>query len=190
MNNIAQTIISQYSNSPTLIALIDSINENVDPSLNLDDFYNKVWNILTAEGFGLDIWGRILNITRLIDIPAIFPVLVAPGLTALDDDQYRVLLLTKAMNNLTDCSAPNINQALKRLFVGRGNAFTVNLGDMHMQYKFLFALEPYEYAIMRDGNAVPRPAGVGTEVFSINPYFGFSEAISWQPFGQGVFAKY
>jgi hypothetical protein len=190
MINVAQTIISQYANSPTLTQLIRSLDGYIDPQADFDNFYNQIWNINTAQGFGLDIWGRILGISRQINVPAIYPVLVAPGLTNLTDAQYRTLLLVKALTNISESTAPSINNALKKLFVGRGNAFTVNQGGMHMQYKFLFALQPYEYAIMASQSAITVPAGVGTSLFSINPYFGFNEAISWQPFGQGVFAAY
>lgn len=191
MNNVEQTIVSQYANSPTITALINIWNENIDPQADFDAFYTAIWNIDTAQGIGLDIWGQILDISRQINVPAIFPTLVAPGLTNLTDDEYRVLLLVKAMTNISACSASAINQALQLLFsADRGNAFAVNQGDMHMQYKFLFGLEPYEFAVMGTREVIPLSAGVGSEIFSVNPYFGFTEAISWQPFGQGVFAAY
>jgi len=191
MNNVAQTVVSQYANSPTITQLISGFDQSIDPQADFGNFYSQIWNIDTAQGFGLDIWGRILGVSRQINVPAIYPVMVAPGLTDLTDDQYRTLLLVKAMTNISACTAPGINKALTALFAGRGNAYTVNLGNMHMQYKFLFALQPYEFAVMLNSDVTPSPAGVDcSSLFSIEPYFGFTEAISWQPFGQGVFAAY
>lgn len=190
MINVAQTIVSQYANSPTITQLISGFDQCIDPQADFNNFYSYIWDIDTAQGFGLDILGRILGVTRTINVPAIYPVAVAPGLTDLTDSQYRTLLLTKALANISASTAPGINKALTSLFPGRGNAYTVNFGGMHMQYKFLFALQPYEYAVMASQSVIPIPAGVGSTVFSVNPYFGFTEAISWQPFGQGVFAAY
>jgi len=69
MINVEQTIISQYANSPTIVKLIQNMNEYIDPRADLDNFYNFVWNVDTAQGFGLDIWGRIVNISRELSVP-------------------------------------------------------------------------------------------------------------------------
>lgn len=63
------TVISQYANSPTLLQLIANMNEYIDQSENFANFYNNVWNINTAVGFGLDIWGKIVGVSRLLQIP-------------------------------------------------------------------------------------------------------------------------
>src|ERR1700749_3382285 len=70
MLNFGQTICSQYANSPTLLQLVKNMNDNIDPRANLLQFYNVVWNVDTAVGFGLDIWGRIVGVSRVIPIPA------------------------------------------------------------------------------------------------------------------------
>lgn len=63
------TVISQYANSPTLLQLISNMNQYVDQSANFANFYNYVWNVDTAVGFGLDIWGAIVGVARLLQIP-------------------------------------------------------------------------------------------------------------------------
>lgn len=68
MNNVLQTVISQYGNSPTLLTLINSYNDSIDPTNDIDNFYNDVWNIETAVGFGLDIWGVILGVGRVLQV--------------------------------------------------------------------------------------------------------------------------
>ncbi|MDI2112079.1 DUF2612 domain-containing protein [Commensalibacter nepenthis] len=60
------TVIAQYSNSPTLLALLDAIDQKIKVCPFFDDFYRMVWNINTAEGFGLDIWGRIVGVSRKV----------------------------------------------------------------------------------------------------------------------------
>lgn len=69
MQDFEQTIISQFANSPTLSQLIENMNDYLDPTANLLAFYNAVWNVDTAVGFGLDIWGRIVGVSRILPIP-------------------------------------------------------------------------------------------------------------------------
>lgn len=212
MINVERTIISQYSASPTLKALISNINECVDPRANLKAFYNAVWNIDTAVGFGLDIWGKIVGIDRLLRIPANVEVIgfvnasVPPdwqpfnqgawfnGQNAtqsyfLPDDVYRTLILTKALSNIVTTSASSINRLLRNLFPGRGRCYVVDLGGMAMQYVFEFALTTAEYAILTQSGALPHPAGVEYSVVVIpTGSFGFFEAgSSVYPFDYGTF---
>lgn len=184
------TIASQYANSPTLLQLIASFNQCVNPDIDFTNFYNLVWNIDTAAGFGLDILGRILGVTRQLDVPAIYPVMVAPGLRNLNDDQYRKLLYAKALTNISATSSPAINRVLRLLFPNRGNTFVDDQGDMHMRYRFLFGLDGYEFAIMLQGKSVPKPAAVKATLSTVQSYFGFSEADSWSTFGENSFASY
>jgi beta-lactam-binding protein with PASTA domain len=63
-----QTVISQFANSPTLMQLVQNMNQYIDQSANFAAFYNYVWNINSAQGFGLDILGRIVGVGRLLQI--------------------------------------------------------------------------------------------------------------------------
>ena len=63
------TVISQYANSPTILQLCNNLNQYIDQSTNFANFYNFVWNVDTAVGFGLDIWGKIVGVSRLLLIP-------------------------------------------------------------------------------------------------------------------------
>jgi beta-lactam-binding protein with PASTA domain len=66
------TVISQYANSPTLLQIVSNMNDYVDQSTNFANFFNFVWNVDTAQGFGLDIWGKIVGVSRLLHIPTTF----------------------------------------------------------------------------------------------------------------------
>ncbi len=185
------TIISEYANSPTLVQMIDSLHQQITPSGNFQMFYDYIWNIDTAQGFGLDILGLIINLPRQLIIPAIFGFPLPAGPYSMTDDQYRRALMFKAMSNIIDSSAFAINSELRLLADGRGNAFVEVIGTMAIQYTFYFPLEPFEHAIMTVGDIAMRGAGVGfPNSFTINPYFGFSEAESWDTFDQAVFASY
>jgi hypothetical protein len=193
MINFEDTIISQFANSPTIISLVKNINDCIDPEADLDNFYNIVWNVETARGFGLDIWGRIVGVSRNLNIPAgiinLGHYLFTPGTYVLDDDNFRTLILTKALSNITDCTAHSINRLLTNLFAGRGRCYVIDLQNMAMQYVFEFYLLPYEVAIVTSSGVVPRPVGVQSNLVQVDVRhtFGFREQVNLQPFNQGVF---
>lgn len=211
MQNVEQTIISQYANSPTLTQLIQNMNAYIDPQANFDVFYSFVWNVDTAQGFGLDYWGKIVNVSRLLRIPGNDPIVGFDNIDSpkdwypmsfgrfamegeattayiLPDDAYRVLILTKALSNICATTAPALNQLLRNLFPGRGRCYVRDLGNMSMQFVFNFALSVVEYAILTQSGALPHPAGVFYSVL-VNPpgLFGFNGQPSARPFNQGVF---
>ena len=210
MNNILETVFLQYQNSPILVRLIENMNAYIDPRVNLDNFIRQVWDINTAEGWGLDVWGRIVGVERVLTISA--PSLnfgFADGLQdyapfgqapfyngapqtsnyTLSDTAFRQLILAKAFANISAMNASSLNKLLGILFAGRGRCYVNDLGNMRMRYTFEFALQPYEISILQYSGAVPHSTGVLTTVMVAIPSatFGFAEADCWQPFGQGTF---
>ena len=201
MNNVKETILSQYGNSPVLRALIDALNAAVDPSANVDAFYQKMWNVLTAEGYGLDVWGRIVGVSRIVNVPNVLPnfdfkeglasgnpfnaapffagqiTTSAAGLT-LTDDAFRVLILVKALSNISRTAVPIFNRMLMQLFPGRGNAYVSDTGAMEMRLVFEFLLYPFEISILKNSGAFAGPTGVGIDILNLDlPHvFGFAEA--------------
>jgi hypothetical protein len=158
MQNLEKTVCSEYANSPTMQQLSINMNQYLDPRANLIAFYNYVWNVDTAVGFGLDIWGRIVGVSRVVPIPGtsgsfgfdntdtppdwqnfgnvnspgaggpFFGGQVVTGGFSLNDDSYRTLILTKALANIVATTAPSMNQLIRNLFPGRGKAYTIDGG--------------------------------------------------------------
>lgn len=181
MRNVEQTIISQYGNSAAISALIQGMNENIDPAADIDNFYNFVFNVETAQGFGLDIWGRIVNVSREILIDPVY---------YLSDTAYQSLILLKALSNISRATAPAINQLLLNWLGAGSRAYVIDLGNMEMGYVFEFTLEPYQLAIIQQSGIFLRPAGVGASIIQeVFPVFGFSQmGTTWAaPFGQAPF---
>jgi len=73
MIDVERTIISQYGPSRTISQLCRNIDFYIDPRADFDTFYSYVWNVETAVGFGLDIWGEIVNVSRNINVPVDTP---------------------------------------------------------------------------------------------------------------------
>lgn len=208
-----ETLLSQYSNSPIIMALIKTFDAAMDPQQNIDDWYAAVWNVLTARGWGLDVWGRIVGVTRYLLVeddlflgfangndPVYQPFGQGPfwmgtpasSNYALTDDAFRLLILTKALANITRASAPNYNRMLMMLFPDRGNAYSQDFGEMLMGLVFEFSLTPVEAAIITQSGAISAPTGVGMRIISvpIPGTFGFHTpgyTDRYAPFGQGTF---
>lgn len=208
MENVEQTIISQYANSPTIVQLIQNMNQYIDPSIDFQNFYNYVWNVNTAQGFGLDIWGRIVNVGRNLNIPLTTIKLgfnttlktyesfghgsfnagtQSTTVYTLADNAYKRLILAKALANISATNSHSINQILQNFFFGRGRCYVNDLGGMAMRYVFEFSLMPYELAIVTQSGVFPRPAGVNATL--INPpqnVLGFNGTRA-NSFGHGAF---
>ena len=63
------TVISQYANSPRILQIIEGFARAVDQTANFDALYDDVINLDTAVGYGLDRWGRIVGINRILQVP-------------------------------------------------------------------------------------------------------------------------
>ena len=193
MNDYRETILAQYANSPTITSLIDCFDQWIDPSAKIDAFFQNIWNIETAVGYGLDVWGKIVGISRILQVSAqqvtfgfneayinsASPIRgwnqavfnngkLSTQNYSLDDTAYRKLILVKAMSNITNCTAKNVNSMMQFLFADRGSVYVRDDGGMAISYIFSFLLSPVETSIMTTSGAIPRPAGVSVTILQ-NP---------------------
>lgn len=182
--NLIATIASQYANSPTITQLIWNNLAYFEAAGLIDDWFDNIWNIATAQGYGLDVWGRIVGVTRVLQVAndAWFGFEEAlPGSLEwgqgifysgtqvnsnflLSDDSFRILILAKAQSNICDGSAPAINQILLAMFPGRGNCYVADNQNMTMTYTFEFQLSPVEIALVEQSGVLPQPIGIVTNV--------------------------
>lgn len=182
------TVISQYANSPILTQLCQNFAAYVDETKNFDDFLDLIFNVDTAQGAGLDVWGRIVGVTRVLQITnsGVYIGFEEQNPTAdtfgpggqspfysgapvtqnfdLADGSFRTLIFAKALLNISNCSIPAINQMMLNLFPNRGNCYCTDGGNMTMTYTFKFFLTPVEVAIVSASGVLPKPAGVAATV--------------------------
>lgn len=212
MIDFQKTITSQFANSPTIVGLVTNMNAYIDQAANFQKFYDFVWNVNTAQGFGLDIWGRIVDVKRTLQINApvfnfgfndgvndtapfgsapFYAGVPATSTYSLSDNAYRTLILAKALANISATTSQALNQLLKNLFPNRGRCYVNDMGGMAMRYTFEFYLLPYEVAIVTSSGVLPHGAGVSVSVLQVDlPHiFGFAEMGTHDaaPFGQGAF---
>lgn len=176
-------VISQYANSPVMLALLVALAGAIDRWERFAEFFDTVWNVDTATGFGLDIWGRIVGVGRALYIPdGVFlgfsasvdahtfgdGIFYGAGSATpnyrLTDWAYRRVILAKAALNITDGSIPAINAILMNLFPDYGNVYVRDNADMTMTVVFSAVPSAVDYAIATQTGALPRPAGVSLTV--------------------------
>lgn len=192
--DIGLTIQSQYSASPHIVALVNGFWSCLDPSADIELIFNKMINPRTAEGFGLDVWGRIVAIGReYTSKDANFPYWGykppvgvtnsrmrnfgnAPfykeitGKVQLSDQAYRTYIFLKAMINIGNGSLSSLNRMISVLFP------SVNIVLLHVDTMVLRLLIQ-DYIDQADLDALLNlpwlPAGVGLEVYQvITPVWG------------------
>ena len=206
MIDVQKTVISQYAHSPVILELINRLNQCLCPADKIAEFYDLVWNIETAQGYGLDVWGQIVGMERNFKMVSEGEYLgFADGFLAFDDgvwsrgagntgvytmsdNAYRQMILIKAMKNIMYATAYNINRLLMAMFEKRGRAYFYKTGTMTARYIFEFDLTNEERAILLQSDILPRPSGVLIDFLepSRSKYFGFDEA-GYSPFNNGVF---
>ncbi len=177
--------------APDSMPSLTALTQRFPPDSFINDFYDLIWNIDTAEKYGLDVWGKIVGVSRRLTVKDDFnylgfsearmdnPVMDDPRpfnqapfysgkavtrTVDLSDEIYRRLILMKAMSNITDCSVPDINRMLRFMFGKNRRAYVLNNGGLRMSYIFEFALSSAELAIIQSSGALPSPPGVYVSV--------------------------
>ena len=187
-------ILTQYSGSPTIVQLLSDFRDNIDPQADINLFIEKVMNIDTAEGIGLDILGRIIGMSRTVQYGG--------ETITLTDALYRRLLMYKAFANISDSTMATMNKMLNLLF-GENIMFAKNLivesqnGDeyynsfpMHVRFTTLRELTEEDKILFSLGATMNLSAGVGWSlVVNQSRVFGFKNS-NLMPFNCGVFTSY
>jgi hypothetical protein len=205
-----QTILSQYANSPIITQLIDNFFAYLDQTQNLDSFYDLIMNLDTAQGYGLDVWGRIVGVNRVLQIPSATwfgfqeslpgcdtwndagPVTYGPSLgfaEATDENGFGwgVFGLQKDFVNPKDTGAPLYS----------GESLTQNYTLSDKSYRLLIIAKA---AANITNGSIPAINKILVSLFPnrgncyvtegaqiSGSWFGFQESTTAQPFGQAAF---
>ena len=209
--DIAETVQSQYATSKRMRAVIDAFWQAINPKSDVDLLYKKLVNPRTAEGYGLDVWGRIVAIGRsylAVDDDTPYFGFDPPegvknerlnsfnnapfyktiyGKVRLADPMFRTYVFLKALINIGDSSLASLNQAVRLLFPD-ADIQILHTGTMVLRVLILSPLSESDKAAL--DNLPWLPAGVGLEMYQvITPTFGFA-GTELQNFNNGTFATY
>lgn len=143
---LRETILAQYANSPRLLGIISTFNDAASPDAFTESVFTNVWNLPTATSWGLDVWGRIVGVDRVVKTPRPDYVgfdeandgtgtarplndgIFYNGTTITDnyrlpDEAYRMVIMAKAAANISNGSIADINHLLMQLFGDKGRIF-------------------------------------------------------------------
>ncbi|MDN6042118.1 MAG: DUF2612 domain-containing protein [Acetobacter orientalis] len=189
MRDVQKTVLSQYSCAPTLNALIEAWNQTLDPTRLIETWFTNIWNLDTAQGYGLDVWGRIVGVERVLTLSTdsffgfaepqdltLQPFNAAPWYSGtqttsnyrLSDEAFRQLINAKALANITDGSITSLNAILMTLFAGQGDVWVADTGTMTLTYTFNFAPSAVQVSLIQSSGVLMRPAGVRV-IYAIKP---------------------
>ena len=181
--NLLKSILWQYEDAPKLKTLVTGFNE-VHNDINNDfwcSWYRDVFNIDTANNFGLEVWARILGVKSDIDKPAqddkkAFgfgrkrsnyhkPTNFGSrdgGSVGFTLEQRRMLIRARAFQLVYPPTMDNINYFLKRYFwYGHAKAYIHDTQDMaHATYTFNYHPDGNLLTLIEQADLLPRPSTV------------------------------
>lgn len=171
-----------YTNISDLVLRKAAVLDNAFGDIS-EAFVRDILDFDTCIPAALDYyWGKVFKISRTFtdDDNNEF---------TLDDNQFRQLIKIRAFATRWDGTAKMMNEFLKDLYKDRGVAYMLDRQNMTVQvYVFMFGLEQWERYLFTQKDILPRPAGIGSDIYEvdIDDLFGF-EGTEFQPFNQGVF---
>lgn len=205
--NINDTILRQYSNSPKIKNIIYTFNNGVDVTNIVNNFYDDIFNLETAKSYGLDIWSRIVDVSRYVKFEELgdtfgfkdqnlqtfnngsfYSGVKSTNTLRLSDDFFRLVIKSKAAVNISNSTIKDTNRILSSIFSNKGTPFVTDNLDMTMHYVFPFYLSDSEISLIKNSNILPRPSGVKLRGIITIPkqVFGFFGS-NCQTFNNGAF---
>lgn len=195
--DILAAMLWQYNAAPHLLSILQQKQDWYD--LNQTAFwtawYNNVFNLQTANQFGLTVWAIILDIPIIVTTTPSDPA--NPGLffdelhrnfthgnffrsgsgaVQLTIEQSRTVLRMRYYQITTKGSVPEINRFMNILFQSYGHCFVIDNLDMTATYVLQFVPPSSIAYIFSNYDLLPRPAGVKVDyVIRVPTVFGFGD---------------
>lgn len=176
---ITNAMLWQYDKAQNLFALLEQKEAwfAANYSAFWSDWYNDVFNLKTANEFGLSVWAIILDVPIFADngaSPSSYPAWGfdpygknfthgnfannGSGLV-LPVEERRAVLRLRFHQITTDGTVTSINAALADVF-GSGAAYVIDNHDMSIKYHFVTPLSVPLLQTLQMIDVMPRPAGV------------------------------
>ena len=152
-------------------------------NVNCTQFWNEwianVFNIETANDFGLSVWALIMDIRLTADADLVddareawgfsdnrerfnqgrFPADTS-GFVELTTEQKRIVIQMRYFQLTNNGSVTQINEMLFRVFGNLGQVYVLDNLDMTMTYAFQFTPDAGILTILNRYDLLPRPSGV------------------------------
>jgi hypothetical protein len=179
--DLLQCLLWQYNEATALQTLLDRKQkwfDNVQQKF-WTDWVSDVFDLTTANDFGLAVWAAILDVPLVVvpDAQLTKPLFgfgafnsgftqgnfaSAQMVSSLTTEQRRLVLRMRYFQLTTRCAVPEVNAFLALIF-GEGVVYVEDLGDMKIRYVFTQQPSSAVELILSEFDVLPRPAGVSSE---------------------------
>lgn len=179
--DLLQFILWQYDNAN--VGTLDQQKQNyltTNSQEFWEDWYNDVFNLTTANDFGIAVWSIILDLPLLFEVTAFIigwgfgpgrksfgdgNFVPAPsGIAQLTTEQRRLLLLLWYRRLTTTATVSDINSILSFIFGDLGLAYVRDNYNMTIDYIFEFEVPSWILFIFTNFDVFPTPAAVGSNL--------------------------
>ena len=197
--DVLRALLWQYNDAENLQALLQSKQDWYTE--NQSEFWTNwivdVFDLRTANNFGLTVWSIILGVPLSITLAPDYLDKQVFGFApfgmnfdngnfgsksssdiTLSLEQKRLVLRLRYYQLVSRGTIPQTNQFLASLFADEGSVYALDLLDMRIVYVFNFSLPSSLQFVLDNYDILPRPAGVGTEYrvttrlnFGFGPYY-------------------
>jgi hypothetical protein len=194
--DLLKAILWQYNDAANLQGILNAKASWYDTNQTefWENWYDNVFNLATANEFGLAVWSIILGFplffnTAPIVSGSIFGFDEQTGFN-FDNSNFgdnngntyelpigtkRIALQLRYFQLTSSGTVPEINRMLKYVFSGLGAAWIEDYHDMTQGYIFDFPLTADLRYLFDNYDILPRPAGVSSAYFDATvPHWGFA----------------
>lgn len=196
--NLLQAVLWQYDKAPRLLSLLRQKAAWYAANFSefWSDWYRDVFNLETANEFGLSVWGRILDVPLVTSAPGsgarpVFGFGVhnrnffdgnfgrdTSGVINLTVEQKRLVLKLRYYQLISTGTVPETNAMLRRVFGAQGRVYLLDGHDMTQTYVFSFVPAQSIRQVLQNFDILPRPQAVASrilvqpsDVFGFAPYY-------------------
>lgn len=180
--DLLRVLLWQYNDAARLQSLLEQKQAWYDDQHA--DFWGNwvrdVFDLRTANDFGLSVWAIILNIPLAIASPPDDPAkplwafgslrenfgrgnLGSPAVAGLTTEQKRLVLRLRYFQLVTRGTVPEVNAFVGRVFANLGPVYVLDNLDMTATYVFGFPIPADLEQVLSEYDLLPRPAGVGVD---------------------------
>lgn len=204
--NLLSSLLWQHDGAPKLRAIVEAeqswMTEHQEKFWA--DWYRDVFDLRTANDFGLSVWAIILDLPLLVLVEGSGnrPVFGFDpynlnynngnfgrdfdAALSLTTEQRRLALRLRYYQLVSRGTIPETNAFLAELFGNEGSVYVLDGLDMTATYVFTYAPNPNVLYVLTQFDLLPRPAGVEVNI-RVNPADSFGFAPYYQNYENGNF---
>lgn len=204
--DLMRALLWQYNDAARLEALVRQKQAwyNANQSAFWSDWVADVFDLRTANDFGLSVWAIILDIP-LVVASAVDPVdkpiwgfgqyrenftngnFASISSSALSTEQKRLVLRLRYFQLVNDGAVTEINAFFAYLFAPLGPAYVKDGYDMRARYVFELPMPSALEVVLTEFDLLPRPAGVKVDYVILGDADGWGFGRYHENFTNGNF---